>query len=262
MSTNMMPSRPTRAAIATLALSLAVLGSACGDAGATTGGPSTSASSASSASASAKPATTDTSKTATTASAAAAGTGDASDDSDKIADDSASGSQSDTPDVDLSKPDAAPSGPALGASSPPPAPKEGKLTWLDAGSFEIPNPGLKVENEGGLTLMAMPDDKAGLIFRGVKDNAELKTVTADVLKMLKLKDAKFGKPRIVTLGPDKIRAALGGGHVVGKDGKPGKLVFGVIIGTPNVFVLAALPDEASKDDHKLAEAILEHVKKK
>jgi len=189
---------------------------------------------------------------------AAAGDEDAS----KLVDDSSSGEQNEGAlNVDLGKIDD--KAPAIGAKEPPPAPKAGeKLTWLDAGSFEIPNPGLKKVDQGGFTMMPFPDNKSGLVFRGVKDNAELKKVTTDFLTALKLKSAKFGKAKAVLLGPDKIPAVIGGGSVVGHDGKPGKLMFGVIRGTPNIFMAMGANQDAPPDDFKLALAILTHVKKK
>jgi hypothetical protein len=247
--------------IRTGSLSLVMLSLLLGVAACSSGGSSSTGSSSAASAASAKSvASADKPKPPADSASATASGGDV--DIGKLVDASAAGEQTEGAlNVDLGKVDD--KAPLIGAKDAAPAPKAGgQPTWLDAGSFSIPNPGLKTKNAGGFTLMPMPDDKAGLVFRGVKDDAELKKVTTDFISSLKLKSAKFGKVQLVRLGPDQIPAAVGGGQVVGQDGKPGKLMFGVIHGTPNIFMAMGAGSDASPEDAKLALAILSHVKKK
>jgi len=230
--------------------------------GSTTGGTSSTAaaSSAPSSKAASKASADKSTPSAPSGTAVASNGGD--DDIDKIVDAAPAADQSGMLSVDLSKVDD--KAPSLGANTPPPAAASGAppLSWLNAGSFLIPNPGLKPTDSGGFTIMPMPGKGAVLLFRGVKDDAELKKVSTDFLTALKLKEAKFNKSKAVVLGPDKIPAQIGGGHIVFQDGKAGKLAFGVILGQPHIFMVMSAGDGAPASDEKLALEILDHVKKK
>jgi len=167
--------------------------------------------------------------------------------------------------VDLAMKDAdSANAPSLGGSAPPPAPKDAgaKLDWIKAGSFMIPNAGMKKEEAGELLILELPDKKGGVIFTPFKDAAEAKTKVEKITEAMKLKDFKWKqKMKPVTLGPDKIPAVLGGGHAVGADGKGGKLAYALIKGTPNVLAIVGVDDDAPKSDMDLAFSAIAFIKK-
>jgi len=154
--------------------------------------------------------------------------------------------------------------PTIGGSEPPPAEHNGvKLSWEDAGSFMIPNPGMKKEETKELMILELPDKKGGAIFTTFKDAAEAKKKVEDITTAMKLKEFKWKqKPKPVTLGPDKIPAMLGGGHAIGADGKGGKLAYALIKGTPNILAIIGVDDDAPKADMEQAFSSIAYIKKK
>jgi hypothetical protein len=241
--------------VALLGLCLGVAAQGCGSKDA-----KTDASSSAAASTTAK--ADSSSKTAATTSSANAGKDEV--DVNALLDDQSKDDESGELPVNLPDDSAASKATSIGGDKPPPPPKDSsaKLTWVPAGSYDIPNPGFKQEEKKDFLFLGTSDKKGGAIFTTWKDPNEAKTKFEGIIKAMNLKDFKLKqKPKPVVVGPDKIPAYLGGGHLVEQDGKTGKLAYILLKGQPNILGIAGVDDDAPADEQNLVFATLGYIRK-
>ncbi len=138
--------------------------------------------------------------------------------------------------------------PSLGGGTMATQPAAG-LTWLPAGPLVVPNPGWQRIDDPPATVLLSPDKKAGIVFTSFTTPQDGTTKVDNVVKFLKLRNAKWKKPKQVTLGPDKVPALFGSGSAIDKDGKPLKLFFSLIrTGGPQNLLAIGLADQDSPDN--------------
>jgi len=163
--------------------------------------------------------------------------------------------------VDLSKADN--DAPTLGGGDEPPAPKEGKLEWLEAGGLMIPNPGWKHSTAADLGILESPDQKGGVVFTGFKSPEDGLKKVDEITAKLQLKNVKWSKPEEVLVGPDKLPGYAGGGKGEDEKGKPNKLFYALVkTGEADNLLAVGGADDDAEEDWKVVLDVIDSIKKK
>ncbi len=132
--------------------------------------------------------------------------------------------------------------PSLGGGTMAAQPSS-SLTWISAGPLAVPNPGWQRIDDGPATVLLSPDKKAGIVFAYFTTPQDGGTKVDNVVKYFKLRNAKWKKPKQVTVGPNKVPALFGSGSAIDKDGKPTKLFFSLMkTGAPQNLLAIGLAD--------------------
>jgi hypothetical protein len=155
--------------------------------------------------------------------------------------------------------------PTLGDAEPPPQAAGPKIEWLPAGNILIMNPGWEKKKEENLAMLLAPDKKAVVLFTPFTTVQDGGNKVNAIVKLLKLKSAKWKPAKVVKLGPDKIPARMGIGSAVGGDGKPAKLFYAMMMpggGGTNVLAIGGADGDAPPDDLKLGMGSVLYAKRK